>query len=156
MGFPDSSVGKESTCNAGDPGSIPGLGRSAGEGIGYPVQLLGFPCGSVGKESTGNVGELGSIPGLGRSPGEGNGYPLQYSGLENSMDCIVCGVAKSQTPLIDFHFVTKHHSLESPPSSVLCLSAVCFSGYSLVLQHHWLLRVRWAKTCSVGTDTASS
>ena len=37
-GFPDSSVGKESTCNEGDPGSIPGLGRSAGEGIGYPLQ----------------------------------------------------------------------------------------------------------------------
>ena len=36
--FPDSSVGKESACNAGDPGSIPGLGRSAGEGIGYPLQ----------------------------------------------------------------------------------------------------------------------
>ena len=36
--FPDSSVGKESTCNAGDPGSIPGLGRYAGEGIGYPLQ----------------------------------------------------------------------------------------------------------------------
>ena len=56
MGFPDSSVGKESTCNAGDPGLIPGLGRSTGEG-----------------------------------------YPLQYSGLENSMDCIVHGVRKSQT-----------------------------------------------------------
>jgi len=38
MGFPDSSVGKESTCNAGDPGSIPGFGRSAREGIGYPLQ----------------------------------------------------------------------------------------------------------------------
>ena len=38
MGFPDSSVGKESVCNAGDPGSIPGLGRSPGEGIGYPLQ----------------------------------------------------------------------------------------------------------------------
>ena len=38
MGFPDSSVGNESDCNAGDPGSIPGLGRSAGEGIGYPFQ----------------------------------------------------------------------------------------------------------------------
>ena len=38
MGFPDSSVGKESTRNAGDPGLIPGLGRSAGEGIGYPLQ----------------------------------------------------------------------------------------------------------------------
>ena len=38
MGFPDSSVGKESACNEGDPGSIPGLGGSAGEGIGYPLQ----------------------------------------------------------------------------------------------------------------------
>ena len=37
-GFPDSSVGKESACNEGDPGLIPGLGRSAGEGIGYPLQ----------------------------------------------------------------------------------------------------------------------
>ena len=37
-GFPDSSVGKESACNAGDPGLIPGLGRSPGEGIGYPLQ----------------------------------------------------------------------------------------------------------------------
>ena len=37
-GFPDASVDKEATCNAGDPGSIPGLGRSAGEGTGYPFQ----------------------------------------------------------------------------------------------------------------------
>ena len=54
----------------------------------------GFPSGSAGKESTCNTGDLGLIPGLGRSPGEGNGYPLQYSGLENSMDCMVHGVAK--------------------------------------------------------------
>ena len=66
--------------------------------------FLGFLCGSAGKEFTGNVEYLGSIPGLGRSPGEGKGYPLQYSGLENSMDCIVHGVAKSQTWLSDFHF----------------------------------------------------
>ena len=61
MGFPGSSVGKESTCSAGDPGLIPGLGRSAGEGI---------------------------------------GYSLQYSGLENSMGCIVHEVAKSQARYI--------------------------------------------------------
>ena len=54
----------------------------------------GFPGGSAGKESTCNVGDLGLIPGLGRSPGEGNSYSLQYSGLENSMDCIVPGVAE--------------------------------------------------------------
>ena len=66
--------------------------------------IMGFPGGSAGKESACNVGDLGSIPGLGRSPGEGKGYPLQYSGLENSMDCMIHGVAKSQTQLSDFHF----------------------------------------------------
>ena len=68
--------------------------------------FLGFSCGSEGKESPCNVGDLESIPGLGRSPGEGKGYTLQYSGLENSIDCIVHGVAKSQTLLSDFHFHT--------------------------------------------------
>ena len=57
--------------------------------------FLGFPSCPAGKESACNVGDLGSISGLGRSPGEGKGYPLQYSGLENSLDCIVHGVAKS-------------------------------------------------------------
>ena len=64
----------------------------------------GFPCGLVGKESACHEGDLGSIPGLGSTPGEGKGYPLQYSGLENSMDSIVHGVAKSQTRLSDLHF----------------------------------------------------
>ena len=68
--FPDSSVGKESTCNAGDPSLIPGSGRSTGEGI---------------------------------------GYPLQYSGLENSKDCIVHGVTKSQTRLSNVHFHMARH-----------------------------------------------
>ena len=54
------------------------------------------------------MGDLGLIPVLGRSPGEGKGYILQYSGLENSMDCIVHGVAKSQTQLSDFHFQDSH------------------------------------------------
>ena len=58
---------------------------------------MGFPCGSADKESACNVGYLGSIPGLGRSPGEGKGYPLQYSGLENSMGCIIHAVAESDT-----------------------------------------------------------
>ena len=58
------------------------------------------------KESASNTGDLGSIPGLGRSPGEGKGCPLQCSGLENSMDCIVHGVAKSQTRLSNFNFHT--------------------------------------------------
>ena len=56
MGFPHSSVGKESACNAGDPGLIPGSGRSPGEGICYPLVFLSFPCGSAGKKSACNVG----------------------------------------------------------------------------------------------------
>ena len=68
--------------------------------------FLGFSCGSAGKDSACNTGDLGLIPGLGRSPGEGKGHPLQDSGLENSMDCIVHGVAKSQTQLSDFHFAS--------------------------------------------------
>ena len=51
----------------------------------------------LGKESACDAGDLGLIPGLGRSPGEGNGYPVQYSGLQNSIDYIVRGVAKSWT-----------------------------------------------------------
>ena len=66
--------------------------------------ILGLPSGSAGKESPCNVRDLGSIPGLGRSPGEGKCYPLQYSDLENSMDCIVRGVAKSRTRLSDLPF----------------------------------------------------
>ena len=84
LGFPDSSVGKESTCNAGDYISFSGLGRLAGEGVDYALQYS-WTCGSAGKESTCNVGELGLISELGRSSGEVNSYTLQYSGLENSM-----------------------------------------------------------------------
>ena len=118
MGFPDSSVSKVSACNAGDPSSIPGSGRSAGEGIAYPLQdswasLVAqlryqcFPDGSVGKEPACNAGDLGLIPRLGRSPGEGKDYSVQYSGLENSMDCIIHGVTKSRTRLSDFHAHTQ-------------------------------------------------
>ena len=56
---------------------------------------MGFPGGSAGKESASNARDPGLIPELGRSPEEGNDYTLQFSGLENSMDCIVHGVTKS-------------------------------------------------------------
>ena len=80
MGFPGSSTDEESTCSAGDPGSIPGLGRSPGEGIRLPTPVfLGFPGGSAGKESACNAGDPGSIAGSGRYAGEGIGYPLEYS-----------------------------------------------------------------------------
>ena len=60
------------------------------------------------KESACKAGDLGLILGFGRFPGEGKGYPLQCSGLENFMDCIVHGVAKSWTQLSDFHFTYKN------------------------------------------------
>ena len=69
----------------------------------YHTDKIG-PCGSAGKESACNAEDLGSIPVLGRSPGEGKGYSLQYSGLKNSMDCVVHAVAKSQTWVSNFHF----------------------------------------------------
>ena len=91
-----------------------------------PLSCLGFPCGLAGKESTSNAGDLGLIPGLGRSPGKGKGYPLQYSGLENSMDCTVHGVAKSWTRLSDFH------SLPPAEHNLVCSFLV---GYLIFYPH---------------------
>ena len=92
MDFPGGSDSKESACNAGDQGSIPGGGH-----------------GSDDVESACDVGDSGSIPGLGKSPGEGNDNSLQYSCLENSTDrgawqTTVHGVAKNWTRLSNFHF----------------------------------------------------
>ena len=113
LGFPGSSAGKESPCNAGEPDLIPGKICWKRDRLRTPV-LLGFPCGSAGKESACNAGDLGSTPGLGRSPGEGKGYPLQYSGLENSMDCIGHGIAHGQTQLSYFHFTSIMYSKSFP------------------------------------------
>ena len=77
MGFTGGSEGKESAYKVRDLSSIPGLGRSPGEGIGLPTPVsLGFSGGSDSKESACNAGDLGSIPGLGRSLGGGHGNPL--------------------------------------------------------------------------------
>ena len=97
MDFPESSVGKESTCNAGDPwfGSWVGKIRWRRDRLPTPV-FLGFPCGSAGKESACNARDLGLIPGLGD-------YPLQYSGLENFMDS-PWGCEELDMTENDFHF----------------------------------------------------
>jgi len=128
--YPDSSVGKESACNVGDPSLIPGWGRSTGEVKGYPTPVfLGFPCDSAGKESVCSAGDPSSIPGLGRSPGEGKS-------LENSMDCIVSGVPESWTWLSDFHlhftFMSQCgsvwvHLVWDPLCSCTWLSVSCFT-----------------------------
>ena len=88
LGFPGGSDGKESSCNAGDSSSIPGLGRSAEEGIGYPLHYSWASLvGQMVKKSAHNAGDLGLIPGLGRSPGEGIGYQLQDSAWRIPWGC---------------------------------------------------------------------
>ena len=94
-GFPHSSAGKESACNAGDSSSIPGSGRSAREGIDY---LLQYSWVSLVAQLVKNLPAMWEtwVQSLGweESLGEGKGYPLQYSDLENPT---VHGVTKSLT-----------------------------------------------------------
>ena len=98
--------------------------------------VLGFPCGSAGKESACSEGDLGLILVLGQSLGEGKGYPLQYSSLENSVDCIVHGVAKSGTRLSDFHFQKVQFIVNKNKQIIIIMATVLIfiSGYS-----EWLL-----------------
>ena len=99
LGFPGSSAGKESACNAEDLfDSWVRKIHWRRDRLPTPVFLvLGFPCGSAGKDSACSTEDLGLIPGLGRSLGEGIGYPLQNSGLENSMDYSPWGRKESDT-----------------------------------------------------------
>ena len=84
------------------------------------LAFFGFPGGSAGEESSFTVRCLGFIPGLGRSSGVRKGYPLQYSGLENSIDCIVLVVTKSQIQLSNFHFHLKgYHAPPHPPTPII-------------------------------------
>ena len=115
-GLPDSSDGKESTCNAGDPGSLLGLGRPgdpgslpAGEGIGYPLQYSWVSLVAQLVKNPPTIWETWAQS-LGREefPGEGKGSPLHYLGLENAMDCIVHGVTESQSGLSKFPFTSLH------------------------------------------------
>ena len=78
-----------------------------------PVFLVFFSS-SAGKESTCNAGDLGSISGSGKSPGEGKGYLPQYSGLENSMNCIVHGGLKESDTAerLSLHFHLKPRPFE--------------------------------------------
>ena len=93
MNFLSSSAGKESTCNAGDPGWIPELGSSPGKGIGYPLQ---YSWASLVAQCVKNLPAMWEtqVQSLDwEDPLEkGKGYPLQYSGPENSTDCITLWV----------------------------------------------------------------
>ena len=87
MGFPDSSVGKESACNTGDPCSIPGSGRSPGEGIGSPLQYSWASLVAWTVKHPTAMQETWFRSLSWEDPmEEGMATPLQYSCLENSMD----------------------------------------------------------------------
>ena len=113
--------------------------------------LVNLKCPQVGtslaarlvKTPTCNAGDLGSIRKLGSSPGEGKGYPPQHSGLDNSMDCVVHGVAKSRKLLIDFHFHNYKHTCIFNPKLPNMLKRSVFP----LLQ--CLRRQRMRMTCKV-------
>ena len=93
---------------------------------------------SAGKEFACNEGDLGSIPGLERSLGEGKGYPLQYPGLENSMDCIVYGVTKSQIRLSKFRFQSGSElslccGIRKEPEIKNTLGSKCRSAFKIMI-----------------------
>ena len=109
VGFPDSSVGKAPTCKAGDPSSIPGPGRSAGEGIGL---FLGFPSGSAGKDSACLCSSAALDPWVGKIPWRRERLPTpvfwpgEFHGLYSPWG------RKESNPTSNFHFQFSW----SPPS----------------------------------------
>ena len=102
-------LGDATNCRVSRKKAAEGREGSGNPRFGSILSYLGFLGSSDDKESACNAGDPGSITRSGRSPGEGKGYPRQYSGLENSMDCVVHGVAKSQTRLSDFHSLASSH-----------------------------------------------
>ena len=98
QGFPGGSAGKESACNAGDPGSNSWVRKAPWRRDRLPTPVsLGFPCGSAGKESACNAGDPGAIPWLERFPWRRESLPTLYSGRE-------MGLQKAGHKLSEFHF----------------------------------------------------
>ena len=134
-GFPDSSVGKESASNAEDPGLIPGLGRSPGEGIGCPLQ---YSWASLVAQIVKNLPAMWEtwVRSLGWEDPLEKGKATHSSILawKNCMDCIVHGVAKGWTRLGDFHF---HFGSAGPIPDVTCQ----WGWYCWRL---WCMKLNWA------------
>ena len=141
-GFPDSSVGKGSACNAGYPGWIPGLGRCAGERIGYPLQYSWASLVALRVKNPSAMRETW-VWSLGwKDPLEkGTAIPLQYSGLENSMDCLVHGVAKRWTRLSDTHSLTQF----KPVSGGWAIALIALSS--------WVMHSAWSPLCNRAVKT---
>ena len=147
MGFPGSSAGEESTCNAGHPCLIPGSGRSTGERIGYPLhEYVGFPAGSAGKESTSNVG-------------------VQFSSVSQSCSTL-CDPTDCSTPGLPVH----HQFLEFTqiyvhwvgdaiqPSHPLSSTSPLPSTFPRfrVFPNDWVLCIRWPKYWSFSFSISPS
>ena len=107
MGFPGGSEVKASACNAGDPGSIPGLGRSLW------LSSKDSAC------SPGDVGDAVAILGSGRSPTKGNSNPLQYSCLGNPMDRGACGRQSVESQRIGHDWTHTHIVLSEQDQALL-------------------------------------
>ena len=103
MGFPDLSVGKESTCNAGDPGSIPESGRSTGEGRGYPLQYSWASFMAQLVKNLPAIRRPGFSPLVGKSPWRRERlptpvfWPKEFHGLYSPWGC-------QESDMTDFHF----------------------------------------------------
>ena len=112
--FPGSSVGKESTCNGGDPSSIHGSERFAGERIGYTLQYSWASLMAQLVKNPTAVQETWVQPLGGKVSWRSSSiYSFQHSGLENFMDCVVYGVTKNQTQLSNFHLYSMAYQLKA-------------------------------------------
>ena len=130
LGLAFTSVGKESACNAGDPDLIPGLGKSAGEGIGYPCQ---YSWASLVAQLVKNPPAMQEtrVRSLGwEGPLEKRKATLSSPVFWPGGDHIVHGVAKSWTRLSDFHSLT--HSLTDYLSLTVRSASTCIIQFGFI------------------------
>ena len=114
MGFPGGSDGKESTCNAGYPSSIPGSGRSAGEGIGYHSSILGLPWWLSWKRICLQCGRPGFDPWVGKIPCRRERlptpvfWPREFHGLYSPWGCKDSDMTEGLSLSVFFFFLRDH------------------------------------------------
>ena len=153
MDFPDSSVSKESTCNAGDPSLIPGSGRSTGEGIGYPLQ---YSWASLVAQLVKNLPAMWEtwVRSLGWEDPLHKGTAAHSSILAWTVQPM--GSAKSRIPLSNFHFlylgvafISAHHYVPRTLLSTghLSLSSPFYRSRNRVSVHYCAYRIAqmWLK-----------
>ena len=130
MGFPGSSAGKESTCKAGDPSSIPESGRSAEEGIGYPLQYSWASLvAHLQYERPGFEPWVGKIPW--RRESVPVFWPGESHGQRKALWASVHGIEKSWTRLSNFHSLTLYHEVKVTQSCpTFCIPICIYSPWN--------------------------